>query len=125
MNNREVAIFLIEGRRIPKKNKGGDCFQVAANLATDFGSENLVLVHGIVTGQGPIEGIQYSHAWVEDGDQVIDKSNGRDIKLDKHLYYFVGRIEYTVRYTSDEAREMLLKTENYGPWDEKILAIQH
>jgi hypothetical protein len=108
---------------VPKKNTGGDCYEAAARYIIDhalMGKEKgLVLVHGIVTGQGPIRGIQYGHAWVENGDEVIDKSRGRDIHLPKAVYYALGNISETIRYTPEETRRKLLDTGNYGPWDLK------
>jgi hypothetical protein len=106
--------------KIPEENKNGDCYCVAANYVVDNailrGQQNLTLVHGEVIGQGAIAGIQYGHAWVEDGDTVIDISSGRDIRIPKFLYYAVGNIEKTIRYTPEETRKMLLKYEHYGPW---------
>jgi hypothetical protein len=48
---------------------------------------NLVMVHGEVSGQGQISGIRYGHAWIEDGDMVIDNSNNRNLKIPKMIYY--------------------------------------
>ena len=122
-----MRIFRIAAKRgkippgVPKKNTGGDCYQVSADYVVNHslsgGGNGLVLVHGIVTGQGPIRGIQYGHAWVEDGDEVIDKSRGRDIRMPKVLYYALGNVSETVRYTPDEARRKMLDTGTYGPWD--------
>ena len=65
---------------------------------------NLTLVHGLVTGQGDIEGIRYNHAWVEDGDTVIDaalKGRGRDnYKFPKDLYYAIGDIKSKTTFRS-------------------------
>ena len=105
--------------KIPSKNKGGDCYVAAGRYIMDNHNPKLVLVHGIVTGQGDIAGIQFGHAWVEDGDMVIDTSNGRDIQLPKQLYYALGNIETTKRYTMEKAMEKMLKIGHYGPWDLK------
>ena len=79
-------------------------------------------MHGEVRGQGPLDGVQYGHAWVEDGNTVIDVSNGRDIKMPKALYYAIGGIDQIgnmKRYTAEEFRKKVMKTENWGPWDLK------
>jgi len=110
---------------IPKNSSGGDCYQVAAKLVIDseVGTE-LVLVHAEVTGQGPLEGIKYGHAWVENihGD-VIDKSNGRDITINKQVYYSIGNISSKkgkmFKYTRREALDKMLDSEHFGPWDLK------
>jgi hypothetical protein len=106
---------------IPAKNKGGDCFEAAGNFIVNNRHEkdDLILVHGLVTGQGAIAGIKFAHAWIEDGDLVIDKSNGRDIKIPKMLYYALGNVKKTFRYTAEEAVEKMLDVGHYGPWDLK------
>ncbi|WP_075881821.1 hypothetical protein [Vreelandella massiliensis] len=111
---------------------GGDCFIAAANLVTAGGiSQNsalngvadVTLVHGVVTGQGPVEGIQFSHAWIEgvkDGQPVvIDTSNGGCFIGPPELYYLLGNIdaEQLCRYTPQAAREKLLDHKHFGPWE--------
>ena len=77
--------------------KEGDCYEAAGKymmgecLRAD-GDCNLVLVHAEVTGQGQIEGLKYGHAFVLDGNAVIDRSNGRDIQMPKEFYYSIGKI---------------------------------
>lgn len=111
----------------------GDCFKVAANLVVPIlgmiGDElaelvDVTLVHGIVTGQGLLDGVRYTHAWVEgytpEGiPMVVDASNGRHVVMPQGLYYLIGRIEESecVRYTSDEAHDRMLDYAHYGPWD--------
>lgn len=65
----------------------GDCYEAAAHYLLDhvlgIGVTNpnhgLRLVHGEVAGQGPLEGKTFGHAWIEDGDTVIDTSNGKNL----------------------------------------------
>jgi len=102
----------------------GDCFIVAYEQAM---MHNYKVVHALATGRGPIEGIVYSHAFnlVENGefgiDWVIDKSNGKDIKMPAAAYFAIGRIKRSKTYSKQEAAGFALKTENYGPWDSKLL----
>jgi len=103
---------------IPDENKNGNCYQVALNTFMENPSK-YKLVHGIVTGQSAISGIQYGHAWVEDGDMVID--NTVPIKIPKVVYYAIGNIEYVKSYNSTDVWKMLDKFGTYGPWDKKIL----
>jgi hypothetical protein len=107
--------------RIPKKNKGGDCYEVAGRYVMDNGmfgrGSDLVLVHGEVTGQGRISGVKYGHAWVEQGDMVIDRSNGRDLRIPKNLYYALGNISRTIKYTPEEMRKKAAEFKHWGPWD--------
>jgi hypothetical protein len=106
-------------------NDGGDCYEAAGRFMMgecQFGNpcEGLTLVHGEVAGQGELEGVTFGHAWIEKGDTVIDKSNGRNLELPAALYYFMGRINdigNTHRYPWEEARRMILDYQHWGPWD--------
>lgn len=101
---------------------GGNCYEAASNYIIDKGPDaNLTLVHGEVTGQR--EKLKYGHAWIEDGDLVIDVSNGRDLRLPKQTYYALGSIDHRpghqnlYKYTYPQTLDNLLKHENYGPWN--------
>jgi len=82
-------------------------------------NDNLILVHGEVTGLGPIAGIKYGHAWIEDGDTVIDTAGGKDIRMSKILYYALGNIDESkvFKYKPEEFRKKVLEYEHWGPWD--------
>lgn len=106
----------------------GDCYEAAGKYIMDkvlaFWVEDpqhqLRLVHGEVLGQGPIEGQRLGHAWVEDGDTVIDVSNDRDLRMPKELYYAIGCIDQINNlhvYTPEEARKKILQSQTWGPWD--------
>lgn len=111
----------------------GDCFKVAANLAVPvlgMMSEELselrdvTLVHGIVSGQGDLEGLRYTHAWIEgvtpDGiPMAVDTSNGLRVVIPQGLYYLIGRIQADEckRYTPRQAQDRMLEYAHYGPWD--------
>lgn len=102
----------------------GDCFEVAGKYVAGLGGTGRgsgVLVHGLVTGQGPVAGLRFGHAWVEIGDEVMDRSNGRNLRLPRAVYYATGKIDAssTFRYTPEQAREKMLDTGHYGPWDLK------
>lgn len=114
----------------PKKKKApaanGDCYEAAGKFIAEqlmMGrGDGYVLVHGEVRGQGPLMGVNFGHAWVIDvaTDSVIDKSNGRDINMPRFIYYAIGGVEDIGNYheyTAEEARAVMLKTGNYGPWD--------
>lgn len=106
----------------------GDCYEAAAHYILDHclgmgvkePNHDLRLVHGEVAGQGPLEGVTLGHAWVEDGDIVIDQSNGQDIRMPKILYYAlggVGELDNIHVYTPEEALEKMREHDVYGPWD--------
>lgn len=108
----------------------GDCYEAAMHYLLDHAlgagvkepNHDLRLVHGEVAGQGPLTGVTFGHAWIEDGDTVIDQSNGRDIRMPRSLYYAlggIGDINNTHVYTPEEARDRVLQHKIYGPWDLK------
>lgn len=102
---------------------GGDCYEANGRyFLNNLGNKNLRLVHGEVTGQGGLAGVNYGHAWLEDGDTVIDVSNGRNLRLPKIVYYALGGIDrndnYHV-YDASKFSQRLTKHEHWGPWDLK------
>ena len=102
----------------------GDCFEAAYKKLYEVFREHpeAKLVHAIVTGQGPIKGVQHGHAWVEIGDTVLDYSNGRTIEMPKQIYYAVGNVdpsnsdEYKT-YSFKEMADISLDQGTYGPWE--------
>jgi len=104
-------------------NANGDCYDTAGRYILGFNGENIDnkhrLVHGMVNGQGQLTGLRFGHAWIEHGNMVIDKSNGNDVTLPKEIYYKAGHIKEDDNkyYTQDEAREWILETGNWGPWE--------
>ena len=104
---------------IPDENKGGDCFKTAAE--TVMHGNGLKLVHAIVSGQGPLTGVKYVHAFALDEKRgvVIDNTqkNPELREIPAGLYWYLGKIETYREYTQDEMYKMLLKHENWGPWD--------
>ena len=116
----EVGGSAPSNNAIPEKNRNGDCYSSAVNLVmklNSMGDKKAKLVHGIVTGQGALKGLEYSHAWVESGDMVLDYSNGRELVVPKELYYKIGKITKTKKYGYMEMLQNLVKKEHYGPWD--------
>ncbi len=100
---------------IPEENKHGNCYEVALNTFLR-NPRKYILVHGVVTGQGPLEGLQYCHAWVIDGDTVIDNTTPTK-RIPVDLYYYIGKIEITREYNASQVYRMLDKYGTYGPWD--------
>lgn len=105
---------------IPKPT--GDCFEAAVYLMQWLPQElNPIIVHGEATGRGKIEGIQHAHAWVEVDDRVFDFSNGKEVVIDKDVYYAIGRVKNTVRYSQSEANAAMLNVGTFGPWDQYLM----
>jgi hypothetical protein len=104
-----------------KLPQGGDCFDSAYNYIINNGSKNknLKLVHSVVSGQGKLSGKRYTHAWCEDGDNVIDTSNGNNFQVFKMLYYGIGNVNPNQGkyYDYNETLRMSNKYGNKGPWE--------
>jgi len=104
------------------KTAGGDCYSENGRRFMDMsilnGNDDIRLVHGEVVGQGPIEGVHYGHCWIEEGDNVIDYSNSREVRMPKHLYYTLGNIGDNVwTYDKQAFRKKVMEHEHWGPWD--------
>lgn len=103
----------------------GDCYEANGKYFMDkalFPGNNktLRLVHGEVTGQGSLEGVNYGHAWVEDGNTVIDVSNGKNLRMPKAVYYALGGIDQNDnlhKYSPREFQRKVTGHEHWGPWD--------
>lgn len=95
----------------------GDCYSAAYGLVHKLGG-NWKLAHGSPTGQGPISGIKFGHAWVENKDTVIDPSNGGMVTLPKVAYYALGHIDpaEVKLFSPKEADAQAVRTGHYGPW---------
>lgn len=98
------------------KPRGGDCYQAAGRYILDNPSADVHLVHADVTGRGPMEGVRMGHAWVEEGDDVIDNANGGAVRLPRDIYHALGDVRNAVRYTPAEAMAMMAEHEHFGPW---------
>lgn len=105
-----------------KKSRLGDCYESAGSYLLDNPGNNLRLVHAEVAGQGPLEGTTFGHAFVMEGNEVIDMSNGRNIRMPFFLYSLLGRIQEIDNfhvYDENQAREKIIETGHWGPWDLK------
>lgn len=120
MNNFKELFENVRGlfEAIPEANKNGDCYVVSLK----YMRPGLKLVHGLVDGQGALSGITYNHAWIEDGDKIIDLTLPKKLQkaLPKKLYYSIGNIKTTFEYSFDEMNDKMIKEGTYGPW-EKVL----
>jgi len=113
--------YIKEHADIPDENKNGDCYVVAYRYIMSH--PKVTLVHGLVHGQGALEGIVYNHAWIEDGNKIIDLTLPKKIQksLSKDIYYAIGNIKVTFKYTYKEVIEKSQEFGTYGPWEKKLL----
>jgi len=113
----------------------GDCYEVHGRIMLGPEGTDFVLVHAEVMGQGQLAGIPYGHCFLihKATDTVYDRSNGRDIKMPRVIYYHLGKIDQSeywddtvglvertpkiFEYTQEEAREFMLETGTFGPWE--------
>ena len=105
----------------------GDCYQAGGRLMMQFFGDNKAkLVHGMVSGQGQLEGVRFGHCWVEYKDKVLDHSNDQKRELPKDVYYLLGRIDPNEchYYTAEESSVKMLKYEHWGPWDMTGLTVK-
>ena len=122
-----------------KNPKLGDCYEAAGKyilglsrlymddegVAGEVGdAAGLILVHAEVNGQGPMEGTTFGHGFVVDTrtDTVIDRSNGRDLRLPKAVYFAIGGVydnDNFYEYTPQEMMANLIRHKHWGPWDLK------
>ena len=129
----------------------GDCYPTANLLVWDKVStpeaDNWRAVHGVVTGQGELEGVRFGHAWAEETQRfpvpesvmqsgspeqiaawenmtftiVHDKSNGNDISMPAEMYYKIGDIDQRTvqRYTPAEVGRKMVESGHHGPWEDE------
>lgn len=108
---------------IPDENRNGNCYEVAWKNAMD--DSNLLVCHGVVHGQGVLEGIEFPHAWNEfsDGDYVLDESNGNAICMPRDVYYSMARLDPSsvLKYDYLEAMKNAATFGTYGPWVPELM----
>jgi hypothetical protein len=121
---------------IPDKNKGGDCFTDSYNYmymnGVIKGQRHLQLVHALIRPiMGSLEGVEFGHAWIEDGDKVIDTARENQV-IDRQTFYMLGGLinlptsrdsgtsikeDKIKRYSVEDAEKLASEHQMYGPWD--------
>ena len=110
---------MIKLKQILLEGKMGDCYPAGGRLIMEFfGDKEHKLVHGMVNGQGALEGMRYGHCWVESKNTVLDHSNGKKREMPKSEYYKLGKIkpEQNKYYAPKEAIKWMMKSKHWGPW---------
>lgn len=97
----------------------GECYMAACKLA--MAVPELIVCHGIVTGQGgEVRGKRLHHAWCEtaDGSTVYDPTCG-PLPCLRVLYYLIAEIvpAEVKKYTAQEACLRSVQDGHWGPWD--------
>jgi len=121
----------------PERHQG-DCFAAAAKLV--LSDPSFTLVHAKVTTPDretprrpdqPRPGERHDHAWaekrapvrLEDGKMrntvvCVDLSSGRHVAAPRELYYRLGKIGKTFRYSMAQVHQLVTEHEHWGPWRE-------
>ena len=104
-------------RNTPRK---GTCYRDALRLLELLGGNDWLLCHGVAVNTGKaFKGRKFGHAWIENDQWCLDQG----LVIRKSTYYMVGKIRPVdvVRFSKDQACYQLLKTGNYGPWNNAII----
>ena len=103
----------------------GDCYEANGRHLLNQGfvdkAGGHVLVHGVAILS--TDGKPFGHCWIEKGSTVYDFSNGKNVKINKNVYYQMGGIPVkghkNYKYKLDDVRKKIVKTGHWGPWDSK------
>tara|TARA_R110000803_G_scaffold42438_3_gene90991 strand:- start:620 stop:1024 length:405 start_codon:yes stop_codon:yes gene_type:complete len=111
--------------------KLGNCYQTAYSYVFDEYIKNsktrVLLVHADVTGTGgEVVGMCYGHAFVLDGNMVIDTEAtirlGKEIKMPYERYVDLGNVTNEQIYTVSEAMQYAMISGHYGPWHDGLVS---
>ena len=119
------AVKLAKGGKV--KQAKGDCYETSGRIAIDGGIKGIefvgkpYLVQAEVRGQGDLMGVRFGHSWIEDDEFVYDYSNGKELKIPKVFYYYLGDIQTIepryYRYTFAQAKKKMIETGHFGSWE--------
>ena len=96
----------------------GDCYELAYKFIVAHGEDlagRYKLVHGNVAKLS--QDHPANHAWVEEGDIVLEVSKGRNFRIPKNVYYERHGITTIRQYNYEEALILAVRSGHYGPWD--------
>jgi hypothetical protein len=102
----------------------GHCFDTAGLcFLRDYRNRpNARLCHGIGIANAPgQEGNAIAHAWIEIDGIAYDAD--WDVYQPAAIYRRNQKVSYVVEYTFEEMWQLWNKTDNPGPWDEKIKSL--
>jgi hypothetical protein len=81
-------------------------------------SDDHFLVHGLVYHE---QTGRHGHAWIETTIAGVEFVYDKGDYMPKVLYYQLGDVSYTVRYSLKQSSILAVETGHSGPWDETIL----
>jgi len=116
---REIEFYMPEG--IVMVNPMHMCFDSTMYtllLNAEYDVE-IHVVHGIGKSSAEIKGGEsMAHAWLEVADKALDTTWG--VLQERSIYLENAEVEYSVKYTMEQALRLWDKTDHPGPWDKKI-----
>tara|TARA_R110001592_G_scaffold77955_3_gene234251 strand:- start:1030 stop:2199 length:1170 start_codon:yes stop_codon:yes gene_type:complete len=115
----------------------GDCYEANGMIFRDIKSPTARLIHADITPRiGAMAGRTYGHAWIEDGDKLVDHSTGSSIMdlikgfddmpeefagkvSSKSIFYGLADPKNIKSYDLKQMSKMITKHKHWGPWPEQ------
>ena len=116
----------------------GDCYEANGMAFRDNSSPTARLIHADITPRiGGMKGITYGHAWIQDGDKLVDHTTiGTDVMdlikgfddvpeefagkvSSKSIFYGIADPKNIKSYDLKQMATMITKHEHWGPWPEQ------
>ena len=113
----------------------GDCYEANGMIFRDIKSPTARLVHADITPRlGKMAGRTYGHAWIEDGDKLVDYTTGSSIMdlikgfddvpeefagkvSSKSIFYGIADPKNIKKYDTKAFSDMIRKHKHWGPWE--------
>ena len=121
----------------PNLPGGGDCYEANGMTFRDIKSPTARLVHADITPRlGKMAGRTYGHAWIEDGDKLVDHTTGSSIMdlikgfddvpeefagkvSSKSIFYGIADPKNIKKYDTKAFSDMIRKHKHWGPWSDR------
>ena len=115
----------------------GDCYEANGMTFRDIKSPTARLVHADITPRlGKMAGRTYGHAWIEDGDKLVDHTTGSSIMdliggfddmpaefarnvSSKSIFYGIADPKNIKKYDTKAFSDMIRKHKHWGPWSDR------
>lgn len=94
----------------------GLCYELSGRYVS--GHPDAVLVHGRLTNPFAAGHPELDHAWVEEGNEILDPV--MDKRWPKEAYEGLFKVKVYKKYTFREVIQIINKHEHWGPWDEVV-----
>lgn len=116
----------------------GDCYEANGKAFMDHKSPTARLIHADITPRiGAMAGSTYGHAWIQDGDKLVDHTTvGTDVMdlikgfddmpeefagkvSSKSIFYGLAEPKNIKSYDMKQMAKMITKHKHWGPWPEQ------